>query len=351
MRRSRMCRRCRAGAGFDSGGAPSTAPEVSMVRRRDNPRRAGVSLGRTDWPGLGAGRGRRRVDDARQGLFLDPVQQARRDHAGQRDAPAPRVDVLHRGPGGSPGAAAGGQQHDVRGHPVAQRALCVRPHPGGLSAQVEVPAGREPERDRGRPAATWSTGARSTPTARSSTTCSTGTRSRWMRSRARSCGRRRSPMSQRARPRRWRRSWSRTGSSSAPRAASSASTAGSRGSISRPARWSGPGATSAPTPRCWPSPARSSRSMTRAPTWGSRAGRRMRTRSAARRCGAGCRTTPSWTWCTTASATRRPTTPNSGSATTSGPGASSRAGPPTGRWSGRTSSRPTTTGTTTPSPP
>ncbi len=71
-----------------------------------------------------------------------------RDHLGQRHAPAARMDVLHRGPGGSPGAAAGGQEHDVRRHPVAQRALCVRPHPGGLSAQVEVPPRREPECDR-----------------------------------------------------------------------------------------------------------------------------------------------------------------------------------------------------------
>ena len=87
-------------------------------------------------------------------------------------------------------------------------------------------------------------------------------------SRARSCGRPRSPISARARRRRWRRSSSRIGSSSAPRAASSASTAGSRGSISRPARSSGPGATSAPTPRCWSRPAPSSRSTTRAPTSG-----------------------------------------------------------------------------------
>ena len=37
------------------------------------------------------------------------------------------------------------------------------------------------------------------------------------------------------------------------------------------------------------------------------------TRSAAPRSGAGCPTTPSWTWCTTASGTHRPTTPSSGS--------------------------------------
>ena len=69
---------------------------------------------------------------------------------GQRHPAAPRVDLLHRRAGGSPGAAAGGQEHDVRRHPVAQRALRVRPHPGGLSAQVEVPPGREPELDRRR---------------------------------------------------------------------------------------------------------------------------------------------------------------------------------------------------------
>ena len=44
----------------------------------------------------------------------------------------------------------------------------------------------------------------------------------------------------RARPRRWRRSWSRTGSSWAPRAESTASAAGSRRSTSPPARSPGP---------------------------------------------------------------------------------------------------------------
>ena len=46
----------------------------------------------------------------------------------------------------------------------------------------------------------------------------------------------------------------------------------------------------------------------------------------------------------------RPTTPSSGRATTSGPGACWRGAPATARWSGPTSSPRTTTGTTTPSP-
>ncbi len=65
------------------------------------------------------------------------------------DAPASGLDLLHRRAGGPRGSAARGQEHDVRGHSVAQRALRLRPHPGRLSAQVEVPARREPQRDRG----------------------------------------------------------------------------------------------------------------------------------------------------------------------------------------------------------
>ena len=124
--------------------------------------------------------------------------------------------------------------------PWPERALRVRPHAGRLSAELEVPAGREPERDRDRPAATRSTAARSTPTARSSTTCSTATPSRSTPRPGKELWKTQIATSARARPRRWRPSSSRIASSSAPRAASSASTAGSRGSISRPARSSGP---------------------------------------------------------------------------------------------------------------
>ena len=148
------------------------------------------------------------------------------DHRRECHAAAPGVDILHRRARRPRRAAARGEEHHVRGHAVAERAVRVRPHQGRLSAQVEVPSGREPERDRHLLLRRRSIAARSTPTARSSTTCSTGTPSRWTRRRARSCGRRRSPTCARARRRRWRRSWSRIASSSAPPAASSASTAG-----------------------------------------------------------------------------------------------------------------------------
>ena len=129
------------------------------------------------------------MDDARQGLCLDPLQRARRDQRRQCQRAASPLDLLHRRAGRPPGAAAGGRRTRCMWSPLAQRALRLRPHQGGLSAPVEVPPGREPERDRGVLLRRRSTGARSTPTARSSTTCSTGTRWRWTRSRARRCGR------------------------------------------------------------------------------------------------------------------------------------------------------------------
>ena len=129
-------------------------PPVSRTQGGGHARRAWVFLRAAGRPGFGAGRGRRRVDDARQGLRVDPLQPAGPDHRGQCDAAASGVDLLHRGPGGSPGAAAGREQHDVRRHALAERALRLRPHPGRLSAQVEVPSGRESQRDRRVPAAT-----------------------------------------------------------------------------------------------------------------------------------------------------------------------------------------------------
>ena len=110
---------------------------------------------------------------------------------------------------------------------------------------------------------------------------------------------------------------------------------------------SGRPTTKAPTPTCSPAPARSSRSMIGAPTWASRPGPRTSGRTRARRCGAGCPTTPTSICCTTASAIPGPTIPSSDPATTSGPTACWRDGPGTARWCGPTSSRRTTTGTTT----
>ena len=80
---------------------------------------------------------------------------------------------------------------------------------------------------------------------------------------------------------------------------------------------------------------------------GAKTGRRMRGRKAARPSGVGYPTTRNSTSCTTAPAIRRRTTPNSVPATTSGREACWRAGRPTGRSCGRTSSRRTTVGTTT----
>ena len=98
------------------------------------------------------------------------------------------------------------EQHDVRRDAVSERALRLRSHPGGLSAQVEVPAQPSTPTRSASPAATRSIAARSTPTARSSTTCSTDTPWRWTPRRAASSGTRRSPTSPTARRRRWRRS-------------------------------------------------------------------------------------------------------------------------------------------------
>ena len=72
------------------------------------------------------------------------------DQRRQRRRLAPGVDVLYRRAGGPSGSATRGEQHHVRGDAVAERALCLRPDQGRLSAEVEIPAGREPERHRHR---------------------------------------------------------------------------------------------------------------------------------------------------------------------------------------------------------
>src|SRR2546423_1717453 len=104
--------------------------------------RGAVSGGR---PGTGGGR-RRSVDHARPRLRGDALQPADADHRGQRGSAAARVDVLDRRPGRSRGPAARRGSYAVCRDPVPERAVRLRPHAPGLSAQVEVPPRRGSQR-------------------------------------------------------------------------------------------------------------------------------------------------------------------------------------------------------------
>src|SRR5690349_14607115 len=94
---------------FTNAGTRRPAPRAEGARRARRPLAAGRRAGAR------AGRERRRVDHAREGLLLDPLQQADPDYGGQRDPAPPGLDLFHRRPRGASGAAARGQEHDVRG--------------------------------------------------------------------------------------------------------------------------------------------------------------------------------------------------------------------------------------------
>ena len=175
---------------------------------------------------------------------------------------------------------------------------------------MEISARREPERDRRRLLRCRSTEAPSTRTARSSTTCSTGTPSRSMRQPGKEL---------------WKTQVADMAEGEttpmAPFVVKNRVIVGASGGEFGIYGWikgldlkTGQGgldrrATSAPTPRCSPSPAPSSRSTTRARSSARAAGRRQRGRPAAGRSGAGCRTIPSSTWSTTGRAIPSPYNP------------------------------------------
>ncbi len=110
--------------------------------------------------------------------------------------------------------------------PYPERAVCVRSHQGRLPAQVEVSSGGEPERHRDRllrfDQSRRVLRRREDHLQPARRTHGGGGR----RNRSRSVDDQDCGHGARARPRRWRRSWPRTASSSAPPAASSGSTAG-----------------------------------------------------------------------------------------------------------------------------
>ena len=269
---------------------------------------------------------------------------------GQCRAAQAGVEFLHRGPPRPRRPAAGREQHDVRGDPLPQCPLRVRPDPARLSAQMEIPARGGSQR---------------------------AGHGLLRRDQPRGLLRRRQDRLQSARrPYRGYRCGDRPGdlerqvadlsdgetTPMAPivvrdrvivgrRGANSGSTAGPRaldlatGKLVWTARNAGPDA------RCWSSPGifkpfydkgTGPRAQHLGP--GHLEDRR------ARRSGAGCPTTPSWTWSTTAWESGAL---QSRAAAGRQQVEQQRAGPAAGRrlrWSGPISSPRTTTGTTTPTP-
>src|SRR2546430_248779 len=96
-------------------------------------------------PGTGRRRGRA-VDHARPGLCRHALQSVGADQRGQCGPVAARVDVLDGRAGRPRGPASGRGPHAVRGDPVPERAVRVRPHQARLSAQMEVPPRRGSQR-------------------------------------------------------------------------------------------------------------------------------------------------------------------------------------------------------------
>src|SRR5438477_591043 len=96
-------------------------------------------------PGTGRRPGRP-VDHARPGLCRHALQSVGADQRGQRGPAAARVDVLDGRVGRPRGPAAGRGPHAVRGDPVPERAVRVRPHQARLSAQMEVQPRRGSQR-------------------------------------------------------------------------------------------------------------------------------------------------------------------------------------------------------------
>src|SRR5207249_476767 len=96
-------------------------------------------------PGTGRRRGRA-VDHALPGLCRHALQSVGADRRGQCGPVAACVDVLDGRAGRPRGPASGRGPHAVRGDPVPERAVRVRPHQARLSAQMEVPPRRGSQR-------------------------------------------------------------------------------------------------------------------------------------------------------------------------------------------------------------
>ena len=201
-----------------------------------------------------------------QGLRLHALQRAGEITPGNAKRLHPGLDVLDRRARRARGAAARRQEHDVRRDAVA-RTCCMRstsPRKAIRSRWKYRPDG-QPERDRHLLLRHRSIAAPSTPTARSSTTCSTDTPWRWTPKRATRCGRPRLRDMRRRRDHAdgaVRREGSRHRRRVRRRVRDLRMDEGSR-SQDRQDRLDRR-ATSAPTPTCWSSPAPSSRSTTRA---------------------------------------------------------------------------------------
>src|SRR5215470_13529582 len=109
--------------------APANHPHVALLCRRlhaASQRVRGGSAGRPvrGWP----------VDDAREELFGDALQRTRPDQRAERALASPALDLLDRSARRARGPAAGGGRDPVRRHSVAERAVCLRPAQGGISA-------------------------------------------------------------------------------------------------------------------------------------------------------------------------------------------------------------------------
>ena len=322
---------------------PTLIVNPARAPRGESGRRAGLLVGRPRWPGLwrrprrtASGRCPARTTAATRYSGLAQITPANAKQA------AAGVDLLDRRPRGPRGAAARGQEHDVRGHAVPNVLYAFDLTQEGYPLKWKYRPAVSPNaigdrllrRDQPRRVLRR----RQDHLQPARRTHGRGRR----RDRARSCGRPQiadlgegetTPM--------------------APFVVKDRVIVGASGGEFGIYGWLEGArpqdrqdrldrrATSAPTPTCCVKPGTfkpfydKGADLGHVDLAGGRAGR-----PAALRSGAGCPTTRSSTWCTTASAIRRPTTPSSVRATTSGP---QRAGAPalaTARWCGPISSRP-----------